>query len=114
MLSGMAQGELSEECKQKLRNIDYGLANATELLLGGASLLPPALAYNLIDSFYAIQTVDDPCAQVHRQIDQSAGAMSLVSRLQAGFTSPTRFDQENLLQHISRIREEIEFHLRQN
>jgi hypothetical protein len=114
MLSGMADGELSEECKEKLRAIDQGLANVAEFVFGAGPMVPPALAYRLIDSFNVIQRTDDPCAQVLRQIDQSAGAMSLVSRLQEASSSFPRFAPEDLLAHISRVREEIQFLLSQD
>ena len=109
-LSVMADDELSPECKQRLRDLDHEL-EAASWAVTGANSERLALTVQIAQKFYAIEAVDDACRQVLRSIDQSAGA-SLVARLQA--SSFGDFDALGILEHIARVREAIDFALRQS
>ena len=74
----MAQADLSEDCKQRLRDLDRGLTSLIASMRSKDILQSVKFASaDVIPHFLAAQVADEPCREVLRSLDGSAALTSL-------------------------------------
>lgn len=108
----MATDDLSPECKQTLRDLDHILASTRVLLIDPddrtSSVSPPAaasisaLSQHLTASFAQLDTLDNPCRRVLRDLDHTSTAVSMLQTRQAHAMSGDLRSTGDLLSQIER------------
>jgi len=81
MLQGMGNGELSKDCKQRLRELEHGIAQVIQCLAERDYDQSANLSRQLVPLLDQGSGPDEPCKKVLRGIEQASSVLALVSRL---------------------------------
>lgn len=107
-------GELSETCRQMLRDIDADLEElSVAVRKPDGSTACDSTRLRLARSLYALRelrSTDETCRDVFAALDQSAGAMSLASKLQE--VGSGREAARVPFDHLQLVRSAIQYFLR--
>ena len=108
----MPETELSDECKQKLRDLDRGLALVIQRLQDFDYAESAAISdRTMLPLMNEIAHSDEPCREFLRTIDQSAGALSFIARLELGNRELENGGSERLIGELMRVRVQIHRYL---
>lgn len=77
----MANEELSDDCKQRLRDLDRGLAQVIECLTENDLPRSALLSRQLLALMDQSSEPDEPCKRALRSIDQTSFVLLLTARL---------------------------------
>jgi len=100
----MAPDELSEDCKQRLRDLDGGMAQVIEYLNEYDLERAAQLSREILPSFDHASAPDEPCKRALRGIDQTA--LVRIARLDA--TLGSEEDVERLVRNLGQVRQRIQ------
>jgi hypothetical protein len=84
MLQGMGNSELSEDCKQRLRDLEHGIAQVIQCLAERDYDQSALLSGQLVPLLDQGSGPDEPCKEVLRGIEQTSSVLALVSRSNRG------------------------------
>lgn len=105
----MAPDELSEDCKQRLRDLDRGLSQVIEYLdefdFAAAARLSGELV-PLLDRTSGASAPDEPCKKALRGLDTASSALQRIMRLDQSPESRERVPR--LLEVLGQARQRIE------
>jgi|SRR5579863_4686544 hypothetical protein len=81
MLHGMANEELSEDCKQRLRDLDQGIAQVIACLAVNDIERTAYLSRQLLPLLDQPSSPDERCKKALRAIDQASSVLSFAAQL---------------------------------
>lgn len=81
MLQGMGNYELSEDCKQRLRNLESGVAQVIQCLAERDYSQSRLLSGQLVPLLDQGSGPDEPCKEVLRSIDQTSSVLAFISSM---------------------------------